>query len=372
MKDRIGFIKDYIDYYKRGGYAKEEAQRLPSATVLDEVMSVLLNVSCMREEARFSSFRVCFLDLDTGFLDSYIYAHTMKFEKPLVFSASTLHKLVPAIHPTMSYLNLDIKSKPYMITGITASYTSWEKILKGETSVGSRMPDIPNFYVKGPGEIDGCFGEIPIVGYSFGKTVISRSDVFLSSLVADALRENSSVSDPERIHFLSRVLWHVSKYQHGGALLFVQRRADCSKYLDIKYKLPAKFLFREEKSMIEESPTVRAKELVAYADFIAKLTMVDGAVVLTKNLGLVGFGAEILTDKMPRREPPMCFLNSDDSEDFGKKFNDNGTRHRSGYRFCNTVAESVAIICSQDGTIKACTKHDGKVYVYNNILLTKV
>ncbi|MBQ7508131.1 MAG: hypothetical protein IJT52_02250, partial [Spirochaetales bacterium] len=111
------------------------------------------------------------------------------------------------------------------------------------------------------------------------------------------------------------------------------------------------------------------KELISYSDFIAKLTTVDGAVVLTKNLDLLGFGAEILTDKMARKTPDMCFYGSDDTEDTSRRFNDNGTRHRSGYRFCDCIDDSIAIICSQDGSIKACTKVNGRVVVYNNVAI---
>ena len=46
-----------------------------------------------------------------------------------------------------------------------------------------------------------------------------------------------------------------------------------------------------------------------------------------------------------------------------------GMRHRAGYRFCDAVEGSVAFIISQDGMVEACTKHDGKVVVYDNVAL---
>ena len=144
---------------------------------------------------------------------------------------------------------------------------------------------------------------------------------------------------------------------------------DESKYLDIKYRVNSRFIFNEEKSLVDMSKTARDKELVSYSDFVAKLTTVDGAVVLDKNLNLYGFGAEILTDRMERRTPKMRFLKTDDTEDPSKRFDDNGTRHRSGYRLCNCIENSVAVICSQDGTIRACTKQDGAVVVYSNIVV---
>ena len=47
-------------------------------------------------------------------------------------------------------------------------------------------------------------------------------------------------------------------------------------------------------------------------------------------------------------------------------------RHRAGYRFCSAVEGSVAFVISQDGVIEACTKHDGKVVVYDNVALPMI
>ena len=372
MNEIRNFIDEYYAQYNLLGELIEEDQRLPSKDVLTEVCSVLMNVSCMREEGHFSSFRVCFLDSDSDFLDAYVYAHRLRFGNPVPFSISALHKLAPAINPAMSYLVLDLKHKPLMVTGIIASYTTWDKVITGELSDGSRMPMIPNFFVKAPGEIDGCLGEDTVVSYSFGSTVISRYDVFKSTLISDQLNAGSVLDSDERRHFLTRVLWKVDKYRHGGSVLIVPSEESCAGFVNVKYRLPCEFLFNDEKSLIEISPTVREKELVSYADFIAKLTTVDGAVVITKDLDLIGFGAEILTDKMGKREPPMSFLKNDNTVDKTKRFNDNGTRHRSGYRFAHEVEHSVVIICSQDGTMKACTKKGENVIVYNNVSFSLV
>ena len=114
---------------------------------------------------------------------------------------------------------------------------------------------------------------------------------------------------------------------------------------------------------------MRPKDIVTYADMIAKLTCVDGSVVLTKDLDLIGFGAETLVDKMQRRQPDVRFIGYDGEEETSKQFKDYGMRHRAGYRFCDAVKGSVAIIVSQDGSIECCTEHDGVVYVYENVAL---
>jgi len=371
MKEIKDFIEIYRNRVEKSGLILEDEQVLPSDEVLYKVFGMLLNASCLRDELRFSTFRVCFLKDDSDFLESYIYAHSLQFEKPIPFTVGGLNKLAPAINPTMSYLCLDTSKEPYMLTGIIAAFTAWEQAVKGESSDGNRMPLVPNFYVKGPGEIDACFGEKTIVSYTFGKSELSRSDVFVNGYIAEELKTDSQVPAQESVNFLTRVLWQVDKYRHGGTIIIVPENGDWHKYLAVKYKLPCNYLFEDDKSMIDVSDKARGKEMSSYCTFISKLTTVDGAVVMTKDLKLIGFGAEILTDKMGKNIPPMKFLDSDDTVDTSKKFNDNGTRHRSGYRFAYVVDHSIVLICSQDGVMKAVTKHDDEVVVYNNISFSR-
>ena len=93
----------------------------------------------------------------------------------------------------------------------------------------------------------------------------------------------------------------------------------------------------------------------------------DGAVILNKNLDLIGFGSEVVAANDNLILPQMYFLTLDNKEDTTKHYIDNGMRHRAGYRLCDNVEGAVAIVISQDGTVKACTRKDGKVMVYDNV-----
>ena len=138
----------------------------------------------------------------------------------------------------------------------------------------------------------------------------------------------------------------VSDYRHGGAILIVPDEESCKEFVDIKYRLPSGYLFSDSERLEELSGNAREKEIVTYADLIAKLTSVDGSVVLTKDLHLLGFGAETLVDKMGSKHPAMQFMEFDNTENTRKQFKDNGMRHRAGYRFCSAVPDSVAFVIS--------------------------
>ena len=87
------------------------------------------------------------------------------------------------------------------------------------------------------------------------------------------------------------------------------------------------------------------------AHLIAGLAAVDGAVVLTKRMELLGFGAEIGGSLMD--VPDVA--RATDAE--GQKFEiepttDVGTRHRSAFRLCHAVRDALAIVISQDGEVR--------------------
>ena len=336
----------------------EEDQILPPKGIVEEVCQVLLNISSMREEGRFPSFRVCFVKPDSELLKVYIYSHVLLFKNPIEFNTRTIHKLAPALNPAMSYLMVDTSEKPFRAVGIIASYTAWEKIMTKELMSGNRMPRIPNILVNGPGELDACFGENSIVNYVSGNCVFFRKDTFTSTLIAEELAKDTQVSEKERLQLLYMVLWRATNYGHGAAVLIVPDEESCKKYIDVKYQLSSSYLFGSGYEPDLHSSKARDKDIITYADFIAKLTSVDGSVVLSKNFDLLGFGAETLVDKMGSKHPDMCFMRYDDTEDTSRQFKDNGMRHRAAYRFCSAVEGSVAFVVSQDRSIEACTKRD--------------
>ena len=361
------FVDKIYDRAEGRSILLDEDQILPPKEVLEKVCHVLLNVSTMREELRYPSFRVCFVDPDSELLSVYIHSHTVFFEEPIPFHEKELHKLAPALSPAMSYLMLDTGGDEFRVTGIIASYTTWESILAMETDSGNRMPGVLNLYLRGPGEIDACFGESTLVRYRSGVSMFFRSDTFFSTAVAEELRRGSDISDEDRLDLLCGVIWKAVNYQHGGQLYIVPSEEACKPYLVIKYRMSIRFAFGKAGRRKGKTGVIFQKAVATYTELIAKFTAVDGAVILNKNLDLIGFGSEVVAANDNLILPRMYFLTLDNKEDTTKHYIDNGMRHRAGYRLCDNVEGAVAIVISQDGTVKACTRKDGKVMVYDNV-----
>jgi hypothetical protein len=100
--------------------------------------------------------------------------------------------------------------------------------------------------------------------------------------------------------------------------------------------------------------------LFEMSHLIAALAQVDGAVVLTKRLDILGFGAEIAGD-MPTVTEVRRALDLE-AESFASEIVDDvGTRHRSAYRLSEAVPAGLAIVISQDGGVRFVNRHRGFV-----------
>ena len=233
-----------------------------------------------------------------------------------------------------------------------------------------------------------------------GRFFTDASDELIDEAV-----QRSGVPRPERddglefahLEFIESVLLHTAELGHGGALLFVPERipdddARLAEAVSIKYRLPSSrprnalleaMAVRLEHNATDERlrnrRTVRQEDLEDldgldwnqrnYEDyardaarFIASLTAVDGAVVLTDKLRVIGFGAEVRvnsgTDTIHvAKDPEGTHVSL-------AAFTEHGTRHRSSFRFVESMEPSVAFILSQDGGIKAAMKVGERVVMW--------
>ena len=92
--------------------------------------------------------------------------------------------------------------------------------------------------------------------------------------------------------------------------------------------------------------------------FIGNLAGTDGAIVLSTDLRVRGFGAEILLDKAKRSkvyvvEDPLSRTKEEgDSESFGM-------RHRSAMRLCSATGGLAVFVVSQDGGVSLLWNDNG-------------
>ncbi len=110
------------------------------------------------------------------------------------------------------------------------------------------------------------------------------------------------------------------------------------------------------------------RDLSDAVETIAAFSKVDGALVLTSDLRVLGFGAEI---QLELASPTKVLevigetlspknVHELDSESFGM-------RHRSAVRFVGATPCAVGFVVSQDGTVSFTWSKDGAVYIKRGV-----
>jgi hypothetical protein len=103
------------------------------------------------------------------------------------------------------------------------------------------------------------------------------------------------------------------------------------------------------KNLVASEPRRRSGDIERAVRAIASLAAVDGAIVITRDMRVLGFGAKIAVAE--NAAPKICMFRpvpgsqevvSYPLEDIG------GTRHQSSARFVNANRETVALVVSQD------------------------
>jgi hypothetical protein len=118
-----------------------------------------------------------------------------------------------------------------------------------------------------------------------------------------------------------------------------------------------------------QNATVIAEEDLADAgDLVARLSGVDGALVITSDLRIVGFGAEIVvapTVPIPAFEVHGSPQNPKDWRIIdGDRF---GMRHRSALRAVTVAENAAAFVVSQDRTVTFFWKQDARVLLKRHV-----
>ena len=106
------------------------------------------------------------------------------------------------------------------------------------------------------------------------------------------------------------------------------------------------------------------RDLARMSDLVASFAAVDGAVVLQRDLTLLGFGAEILETKLPKENELIEYGKHPHGKPDDKPLISFGMRHRSAYRFCQEAEGAIAFVVSQDGGLHVFCNTDGKVTAF--------
>lgn len=398
---------------------------LPPKTVLDQLLDVCFHASMLTEEGRPTVFRVAFLDSSAKVTPQEgpvapVTKYT--FRDSIPFTEAELRRLAPVADPRRILIaveNVGSATQPRLqIYGlIDIGMALWE-MARHERSMGHSSPEALIVSSSRPGELNISRSDRPVARLRDGKIVSPSESVLLRGPVADFfagadsefIRNACQLSEIDQdpgeddglafahMTFVESILLYTAEMRHGGTLLFVPEEMthDDSRLLSrvhIKYVLPstwprdalvssmaARLEHNSAIDYLSERQSVRRERLEAlevladrqqaYEDaaldaarFIASLSAVDGAVVLTDTFRIIGFGAEV-TASFTGTDNIHIAQDAEGTETNEASFVGYGTRHRSAFRFAASMESAVAFVMSQDGGIKAVRQVGAKLIMW--------
>lgn len=367
------------DWQQEEGPSRPSHGWLHSKKQLQVLVTCAFQASLRSEEGRPTRFQVLF--------DQRATQVTLRLETPLSYTAANLVKLAPTMalgFRRIVVVPTDPTGEKLQIVGIIDPDLSPPRSLAvpggdeadpspHEMGMNVAVLDPGRVRVTTPGkifccELDGGRIRLPIPP---GRV----------ALVGEWYAEAATLMGPGMAVFASEhvrrtwtsILRTACSARHGGCFLIVPADfEDGDRLLNVKYGSASDGLLRclQARAAIEPPPWGHSRgeqdvlsescvdassldrDLARAADLVASLAAVDGAVVLRRDLTVIGFGAEITHTGAVAEEPSIQFLRHPDLEGLAiveGAMEDFGMRHRSAVRFCDEVPGAMAFVASQDG-----------------------
>ncbi|MFO0847162.1 MAG: hypothetical protein U0871_01195 [Gemmataceae bacterium] len=400
---------------------------LPQEAVLAEFLDVCYHASLMTDEGRQTVFRVALISGASAVApprqEPVELEPVVRYElgRPVPFNAAELRRLAPVADPRRVLIAVehlgDAPHNRLQIYGlIDAGMALWE-MARHERVMGTSSPQALVVASTRPGELIISRGDKPVLRLRSGEVISPTNRVlyhgpiarFFSDVTDELIREAVRRSETRRpdwddglefahLDFIESVLLHTADLRHGGALLFVpESTVDDDQRLhagvSIKYQLPStrprdallaamasRLESNDARERLHSRRTIKRDDFDGLENlerhhrnladsardgalFIASLTAVDGAVVLTDKLRVIGFGGEVRASGLGTGVIHVA-KNEEGDEYTEAPYTGYGTRHRSAFRFVDTIEPSVAFILSQDGGIKAAMKVGGRIVMW--------
>lgn len=382
----------------------QHAAPLPSSLLT--VLDTAYHASFLREEERPVSCRIVCAAPEALATEAPPPAGliTLAFEAPRRFDEHELRRLSPAAKYHRALVGIAEVAGELHTWGFVQSGPRWMHGSTGGRSEGARLPPVLVVRIVRPGHVGVSCGYVPVAELRGGKLLDFTLDCFASKWLPDRFSAErgevaeehaaggGSIAAPDVVdltkyvaqQMLKRVIAVMRGAHHGGTLVFLPARVAPKEYLQPKYAFrdvtPTRIFRSLVLAMLAEldrrgegpvnADSYRAapgrtlvdldEGLFELSNLLASLADVDGAVLLTRRFELLGFGAEIVGD-LPAVTEVRRALDVEGKDFVWEATDAVGTRHRSAYRLCAAVKDALAIVVSQDGSVRFVAYHGDAV-----------
>jgi hypothetical protein len=396
---------------------EEGFTKLPDYDVLEQLVSTCYQVSQMQEEARGLRFRILLCEPEDIVGDGRGESKglfTLVFSNPRPYNEYELLKLAPSTDYNNSLIGIRYgQADGLQIWGLIHSGSKWMHVIHGGSKQATPMPSALGINIVGSGRLIVCRGLTILAQLSGGNIIFPSTNVFQSQWVAERFRRVSDqlamLHESDRsnlnnewaqidasfvptlyLQFFKHVISTMRRSGHGGTIISFPAGmedlvARANPYIDLKYRfvedgarnqlrkivlrimevlarncgrlygLDYKAGWKDYVSLQTEELAQLDERIFKFARFIARLTGVDGAVVTTEGLELIGFGA-IIQGTMEVGGSVALALDPEAVRRQVELVESVGTRHRSLYYLCHKLQDVLGIIVSQDAKARVVTR----------------
>jgi hypothetical protein len=343
-----------------------------------------------------------------------------RFDERRPLSSNEIRRLAPATGLSSTFIGVECTDRRPFIWGTVDVGSEWTLFQSAEQTSGMFLPDHLVITVSAPGTISLKFSDFLLYSVEHGRPAQPSSNVlkfgpvheFFRPVMHNLLREafpdrDELISDRhffisyggEYLRFLARTLKCAEGLGHGGTIIVLRGEGDATarNLLSIKYPISGcqlwdelvryvKVIFEQiesaklidgkpqvERELVDRWKTVAREQeklsqrLIDRSRFLARLTQVDGALVMTERLQVLGFGAVI--QDLSQTHPTVRSCEDERCRAFVElKRESYGTRHRSAIELCERV-DCLVFVLSQDGRVKALICEGDQVLLWPSVLL---
>jgi hypothetical protein len=371
---------------------------LPSQEVLTELLAVAYQASLLQEETRPVLGHLLLAPEHILADPSHRSARhqVLRFTRALPYRAQELRRLSPTVQRPGHLLAVEERAgQGLVIWGMVLTTRPWD--YAHEPADPAYLPPALYLHLFGSGNLGLFCGAERVLVLQQGRLLALRDVQFPTAWVRNYFNEVSAlqVGTPTSLtlaraltrHMTRRLIAQVQAAGHGGMVLLVasDRVAQLvgeAGLLVPKYGVQTNEVGTRYLALLEQAvarclelgldswtayrlstdgllQTLHA-ELDHFADLLADLMAVDGALVLNKQFEVVGFGVELRAPALPT----TCVYRALDPEATqlqAEAANSGGTRHRAAYRLCQAEPECLALVVSQDGGVKFVRQQAGQI-----------
>jgi hypothetical protein len=394
----------------------------PATSTVAALLSICYQATLLREEGRPVTFRLALGEPDAFAAGGGPPAglHRLVLTRPLPLDQHELRRLAPAVEFSRSLIGATATGGEPRIWGVIHSGPQWLQSVRGGRQTEQSIPPVLIVAATGPGRLLVTAGAVTLAELRNGALSGRAVDVFEAQWLHERLsdvgrlthathrrhREKAGGSWAEihstfgavlAGHVLRRIVATIRAAQHGGTLIIVPSGRAVELLSDGRY-MRVKYGFNDEESRrriltlmghimdelskdevggkavgwstYEASRSQQLSQmdeaLFEVAHLVADLTRVDGTVIMTDCLEVLGFGVEI-AGELPEVLRVARAHDLEGAEREWVRTDRVGTRHRSAYRLCQAVRDALALVVSQDGSLRFIRWHDDGVTYWEQV-----